>query len=169
MTSNLLLPFAHILVPAMPQKSFSSLHPYYLQACKHGRVQHLEHLLFYGADMDVRNSCGNTALHVCALNDQEACARVLMFRGADPTLLNYSNQTADQAATIAGNLHIADLILAHNPDDVGECLEIFIFSMLSIFTLSINAITTVFEKIVGYLSADVPREFSSLKVKKKVL
>ncbi|RUS82223.1 hypothetical protein EGW08_009999 [Elysia chlorotica] len=90
------------------------------QACKHGRVQHLEHLLFYGADMDVRNSCGNTPLHVCALNGQEACARVLMFRGADHTLLNYSNQTADQAATIAGNMQISDLILAHNPDDVGE-------------------------------------------------
>ncbi|GFO28392.1 Sh3 and multiple ankyrin repeat domains protein 3 [Plakobranchus ocellatus] len=94
------------------------------QACKHGRVQHLEHLLFYGADMDVRNSCGNTALHVCALNGQEACARVLMFRGADPTLLNYSNQTADQAATIAGNLAIAELIMSHNPDDVVPYREI---------------------------------------------
>ncbi|XP_012946399.1 SH3 and multiple ankyrin repeat domains protein 1 [Aplysia californica] len=94
------------------------------QACKDGRVQHLEHLLFYGAEMDVRNSCGNTPLHVCALNKQEACARVLLFRGAEPGLLNYSNQTADQAAVVAGNPGIADMILGHNPDDVVPYREI---------------------------------------------
>ncbi|XP_013070339.1 SH3 and multiple ankyrin repeat domains protein 2-like isoform X3 [Biomphalaria glabrata] len=94
------------------------------QACKHGRVQHLEHLLFYGADMDVRNSCGNTPLHICALNNQEACARVLLFRGADPALVNYSNQTADQVAAMAGNTTIADMIIAHNPEDVVPYREI---------------------------------------------
>ncbi|CAG5122612.1 unnamed protein product, partial [Candidula unifasciata] len=88
------------------------------QACKYGRVQHLEHLLFYGAEMDVRNSCGNTPLHVCALSNQEACARVLLFRGADPAVLNYNNQTADQAAAMAGNSHIAKMITSHNADDV---------------------------------------------------
>lgn len=90
------------------------------QACKYGRVQHLEHLLFYGAEMDVRNSCGNTPLHVCALSNQEACTRVLLFRGADPSVLNYNNQTADQAAAMAGNSNIAKMITSHNLDDVGE-------------------------------------------------
>ena len=33
-------------------------------------VQHLEHLLFYGADMNARNASGNTPLHVCAVNNQ---------------------------------------------------------------------------------------------------
>lgn len=33
-------------------------------------MQHLEHLLFYGADMDVQNASGNTALHVCALHNR---------------------------------------------------------------------------------------------------
>ncbi|CAL1532674.1 unnamed protein product, partial [Lymnaea stagnalis] len=94
------------------------------QACKNGRVQHLEHLLFYGAEMDVRNSCGNTPLHICALNSQEACARVLLFRGADPTLVNYSNQTADQVAALAGNTAIAEMINSHNPDDVVPYREI---------------------------------------------
>lgn len=83
-------------------------------------MQHLEHLLFYGAEMDVRNSCGNTPLHICALNNQETCARVLLFRGADPTLVNYSHQTADQVAAMAGNTAIAEMIQSHNPDDVGQ-------------------------------------------------
>ncbi|XP_053361506.1 SH3 and multiple ankyrin repeat domains protein 2-like [Clarias gariepinus] len=40
------------------------------QACRYGHVQHLEHLLFYGADMRVQNASGNTALHICALYKQ---------------------------------------------------------------------------------------------------
>lgn len=40
------------------------------QACRYGHVQHLEHLLFYGADMSCQNASGNTALHVCALYNQ---------------------------------------------------------------------------------------------------
>lgn len=66
------------------------------QACRHGLVQHLEHLLFYGADMDSRNASGNTPLHVCAVNNQEACARMLLFRGAQRGALNYANQTPYQ-------------------------------------------------------------------------
>lgn len=40
------------------------------QACKNGLVQHLEHLLFYGAEINARTASGNTALHVAALNNQ---------------------------------------------------------------------------------------------------
>ena len=40
------------------------------QACKNGLVQHLEHLLYYGAEIDARTATGNTALHVAALNNQ---------------------------------------------------------------------------------------------------
>lgn len=66
------------------------------QACRNGLVHHLEHLLAYGADMDSRNASGNTPLHVCAVNNQEACARMLLFRGANRGALNYSNQTPYQ-------------------------------------------------------------------------
>lgn len=66
------------------------------QACRHGLVHHLEHLLFYGADMDSRNASGNTSLHVCAVNNQDASARMLLFRGADRQALNYANQTPYQ-------------------------------------------------------------------------
>ncbi|NWR62012.1 SHAN1 protein, partial [Bucorvus abyssinicus] len=37
------------------------------QACQHGHSQHLEHLLFYGAEAAAQNASGNTALHICAL------------------------------------------------------------------------------------------------------
>lgn len=50
----------------------------------------------YGADMDSKNSTGNTPLHVCAVNNQEACARMLLFRGANRGALNYANQTPYQ-------------------------------------------------------------------------
>lgn len=40
------------------------------QACRFGHVQHLEHLLFYGANMGAQNASGNTALHICALYNQ---------------------------------------------------------------------------------------------------
>ncbi|XP_075727895.1 SH3 and multiple ankyrin repeat domains prosap isoform X4 [Rhipicephalus microplus] len=90
------------------------------QACKHGLVQHLEQLLFYGADMNARNASGNTPLHVCAVNDRESCARVLLFRGADPAALNFANQNPYQVAVIAGNLGLADVIKNHKPEDVDK-------------------------------------------------
>lgn len=37
------------------------------KACQNGNSQHLEHLLFYGADSSSTNASGNTALHICAL------------------------------------------------------------------------------------------------------
>lgn len=46
------------------------------QACRYGHVQHLEHLLFYGADMGAQNASGNTALHICALYNQVGATRV---------------------------------------------------------------------------------------------
>lgn len=49
--------------------------------------------------MDGRNASGNTPLHVCAVNNQEACARMLLFRGAQRGALNYANQTPYQVFT----------------------------------------------------------------------
>jgi ankyrin repeat protein len=92
------------------------------QACRNGLVQHLEQLLFYGADMNARNASGNTPLHVCAVNSQESCARLLLFRGCERDALNYANQTAYQVAVIAGNMELAEIIQSHRPEDAGESL-----------------------------------------------
>lgn len=88
------------------------------QACRLGLTQHLEQLLFYGADMNARNASGNTPLHVCAVNSQESCARLLLFRGCQRDALNYANQTPYQVAVIAGNLDLADVIQNHRPENV---------------------------------------------------
>ncbi|XP_063705079.1 SH3 and multiple ankyrin repeat domains protein 2 isoform X2 [Culicoides brevitarsis] len=88
------------------------------QACRNGMVHHLEHLLFYGADMDGQNASGNTPLHVCAVNNQEACARMLLFRGAQRDALNYANQTPYQVAVIAGNLELAEIIQNYKSEDI---------------------------------------------------
>lgn len=91
-----------------------------MQACKLGLLQHLEHLLFYGADMNSQNATGNTPLHVCAVNGQESCARTLLFRGANREALNYSNQTPGQVAVIAGNMELSLIIQNYRQDEVGK-------------------------------------------------
>ncbi|XP_069950590.1 protein shank isoform X2 [Cherax quadricarinatus] len=88
------------------------------QACRNKMVQHLEHLLFYGADMNAQNASGNTPLHVCAVNNLEDCARVLLFRGCNKNAINYANQTPYQVAVIAGNMELAEVIKNHSIDDV---------------------------------------------------
>ncbi|XP_042225629.1 protein shank-like isoform X5 [Homarus americanus] len=88
------------------------------QACRNKMVQHLEHLLFYGADMNAQNASGNTPLHVCAVNNLEDCARVLLFRGCNKNALNYANQTPYQVAVIAGNMELAEVIKNHSLEDV---------------------------------------------------
>ncbi|KAJ8388611.1 hypothetical protein AAFF_G00131760 [Aldrovandia affinis] len=104
----------HAQVGCVDENGWQEIH----QACRHGHVQHLEHLLFYGADMSAQNASGNTALHVCALYNQDSCARVLLFRGANKEIKNYNSQTAFQVAIIAGNFDLAEIIKIHKPSDV---------------------------------------------------
>ncbi|XP_075770996.1 SH3 and multiple ankyrin repeat domains protein 1 isoform X3 [Pelodiscus sinensis] len=88
------------------------------QACQHGHSQHLEHLLFYGAEPAAQNASGNTALHVCALYNKESCARILLYRGANKEIKNNSGQTPFQVAVIAGNFELGELIKNHRDADV---------------------------------------------------
>uniref|UniRef100_A0A8C5D3V5 SH3 and multiple ankyrin repeat domains protein 2-like n=1 Tax=Gouania willdenowi TaxID=441366 RepID=A0A8C5D3V5_GOUWI len=88
------------------------------QACRHGHVQHLEHLLFYGANTSAQNASGNTALHICALYNQDKCARVLLVRGADKEVKNYNSQSPFQVAIIAGNFELAEIIKNHKESDI---------------------------------------------------
>uniref|UniRef100_A0A671L5Y4 SH3 and multiple ankyrin repeat domains protein 3 n=1 Tax=Sinocyclocheilus anshuiensis TaxID=1608454 RepID=A0A671L5Y4_9TELE len=104
----------HAQVGCMDENGWQEIH----QACRHGHVQHLEHLLFYGADMSAQNASGNTALHVCALYNQDSCARVLLFRGANKEIKNYNSQTAFQVAIIAGNFDLAEIVKTHKASDV---------------------------------------------------
>ncbi|XP_068169527.1 SH3 and multiple ankyrin repeat domains protein 3 isoform X1 [Antennarius striatus] len=104
----------HAQVGCVDENGWQEIH----QACRYGHVQHLEHLLFYGADMSGQNASGNTALHVCALYNQDSCARVLLFRGANKEIKNYNSQTAFQVAIIAGNFDLAEIIKVHKASDI---------------------------------------------------
>ncbi|XP_038856329.1 SH3 and multiple ankyrin repeat domains protein 3-like [Salvelinus namaycush] len=104
----------HAQVGCVDENGWQEIH----QACRHGHVQHLEHLLFYGADMAAQNASGNTALHVCALYNQDSCTRVLLFRGVNKEIKNYNSQTAFQVAIIAGNFDLAEIIKIHKVSDV---------------------------------------------------
>uniref|UniRef100_A0A667YPU7 SH3 and multiple ankyrin repeat domains 1 n=1 Tax=Myripristis murdjan TaxID=586833 RepID=A0A667YPU7_9TELE len=73
------------------------------QACQNGFAQHLEHLLFYGADTTAQNASGNTALHICALYNKESCARVLLYRGANKEAKNKQGQTPFQVKCLGSS------------------------------------------------------------------
>ncbi|XP_030339144.1 SH3 and multiple ankyrin repeat domains protein 2 isoform X2 [Strigops habroptila] len=109
-----LLLHEHATVSCKDENGWQEIH----QACRYGHVQHLEHLLFYGADMCAQNASGNTALHICALYNQESCARVLLFRGADKEIKNYNSQSPFQVAIIAGNFELAEYIKNHREADI---------------------------------------------------
>ncbi|XP_071664892.1 SH3 and multiple ankyrin repeat domains protein 2 isoform X3 [Patagioenas fasciata] len=109
-----LLLHEHATVSCKDENGWQEIH----QACRYGHVQHLEHLLFYGADMCAQNASGNTALHICALYNQESCARVLLFRGANKEMKNYNSQSPFQVAIIAGNFELAEYIKNHREADI---------------------------------------------------
>nr|XP_008505674.1 PREDICTED: SH3 and multiple ankyrin repeat domains protein 1-like [Equus przewalskii] len=68
--------------------------------------------------MGAQNASGNTALHICALYNQDSCARVLLFRGGNKELKNYNSQTPFQVAIIAGNFELAEYIKNHKETDI---------------------------------------------------
>ncbi|XP_074853561.1 SH3 and multiple ankyrin repeat domains protein 2 [Carettochelys insculpta] len=109
-----LLLHEHATVSCKDENGWQEIH----QACRYGHVQHLEHLLFYGADMGAQNASGNTALHISALYSQDSCARVLLFRGANKELKNYNSQSPFQVAIIAGNFELAEYIKNHKETDI---------------------------------------------------
>ncbi|TRY75988.1 hypothetical protein DNTS_010894 [Danionella cerebrum] len=123
---------AHASVGCHDENGWHEIH----QACRYGHVQHLEHLLFYGADMHVENASGNTALHICALYKQEKCARVLLVRGASKDIKNYRGQTPFQVAIIAGNFELAELIKNHKETDIGAGTA----TSLLLFSLNFSAV-----------------------------
>uniref|UniRef100_A0A8D0B9C8 SH3 and multiple ankyrin repeat domains 2 n=1 Tax=Salvator merianae TaxID=96440 RepID=A0A8D0B9C8_SALMN len=108
-----LLLHEHATVGCKDENGWQEIH----QACRYGHVQHLEHFLFYGADMGAQNASGNTALHICALYNQDSCARVLLLRGANKELKNYNSQSPFQVAIIAGNFELAEYIKNHKETD----------------------------------------------------
>eukprot|EP00063_Salmo_salar_P037578 XP_014012413.1 PREDICTED: SH3 and multiple ankyrin repeat domains protein 1-like [Salmo salar] len=93
------------------------------KACQNGFAQHLEHLLFYGADTTSQNASGNTALHICALYNKESCVRVLLYRGANKEIKNKHGQTPFQVAVMSGHFELGEILKNHRDADVVPFLE----------------------------------------------
>ncbi|KAL7886945.1 hypothetical protein AOLI_G00046660 [Acnodon oligacanthus] len=93
------------------------------QACQNGFAQHLEHLLFYGADTTSQNASGNTALHISALYNKESCVRVLLYRGANKEIKNKHGQTPFQVAVMSGHFELGEIIKNHKDTDIVPFLE----------------------------------------------
>ncbi|XP_055006548.1 SH3 and multiple ankyrin repeat domains protein 1-like [Boleophthalmus pectinirostris] len=93
------------------------------KACQNGFAQHLEHLLFYGADTTSQNASGNTALHISALYNKESCVRVLLYRGANKDAKNKHGHTPFQLAVMSGHFELGELIKNHKDTDVVPFLE----------------------------------------------
>ena len=66
----------------------SLLGPCRPQACQRGHSQHLEHLLFYGAEPGAQNASGNTALHICALYNK-VCPALLLTPALCPFSVSF--------------------------------------------------------------------------------
>ncbi|KAM6951138.1 LOW QUALITY PROTEIN: SH3 and multiple ankyrin repeat domains protein 1-like [Aplochiton taeniatus] len=93
------------------------------KACQSGFSQHLEHLLFYGADTTSQNASGNTALHISALYNKENCVRVLLYRGANKEAKNKHGQTPFQVAVVSGHFELGEILKNHRDSDTVPFLE----------------------------------------------
>ena len=83
-----------------------------------GQVDIMELLIWYGANVNARNSGGNTPLHICCVHGQEAAAIVLLRRGVNREVLNNSNRSPCQVAIISGNKNVARRIDEHDENEV---------------------------------------------------
>ena len=62
------------------QESRTALH----MACEKGHAEVAEYLLAHEADMEARDSLGNTPLHVATQHQQTQLVQILLDSGADP-------------------------------------------------------------------------------------
>nr|CAH8876214.1 unnamed protein product [Trichobilharzia regenti] len=116
--------YEHSRIGVVDKDGLQEIH----QATRLNRVEQINLLLMYGADVNARckrpketvnsfNLCirpqsvdGDTPLHVAANYNQRAAVLRLLSWGADPTLVNADNMTPIQVAQSNGNTELAELI-----------------------------------------------------------
>ncbi|TNN20360.1 SH3 and multiple ankyrin repeat-containing protein isoform 3 [Schistosoma japonicum] len=117
--------YEHSKIGIIDKDGFQEIH----QATRLNRVEQINLLLMYGADVNARckrpkqliknnpnfsihpqSIEGDTPLHVAANFNQRAAVLRLLSWGADPTLVNAENMTPIQVAQNSGNLELAELI-----------------------------------------------------------
>uniref|UniRef100_A0A1I8HXG5 PDZ domain-containing protein n=1 Tax=Macrostomum lignano TaxID=282301 RepID=A0A1I8HXG5_9PLAT len=105
--------YDHSILGVCDDQGLQEIH----QACKFGRLQHLQCLINYGADLNATTKNGNTPLHICGFMNQTECAKLLLFRGAGRARPNLQDQTAYQVAVVACHEAVAEVIRDFNDDE----------------------------------------------------
>jgi hypothetical protein len=83
-----------------------------LDAAMYGRTPEVAELLQHELNINVTNSNGATALYLAALNGHVEIVRMLLARGADPSIRNDAGRSPRQAAESALHHEIASLLAA---------------------------------------------------------
>ena len=78
-----------------------------------GFVKHVQFLLDHGANVNLTNSSGQTALFAAAENGLVEVVRVLLGHGANVNLTDSSGQTALSAAARQGHVEVVRVFLGH--------------------------------------------------------
>ncbi len=87
-----------------------------LQAASEGDAALVEELLEQGANTNVQDTHGMTALMYAGVCGDTSMARSLLLKGADPNLQNEDGATALITAATVGNVAMVRLLLDHHAD-----------------------------------------------------
>jgi ankyrin repeat protein len=94
MNGSLLGLMYHTRDGKLDKKNSSSRAPSLVHAAEMGFVPIVQFLIDYGANVNLKDAGGFTALHWAAGFDQYDCARLLLESGARPDVLDAESQTA---------------------------------------------------------------------------
>ncbi len=92
------------------------MHNYLMQAVKNNNIELTTQLLKKGADPNIQNEYGNTALIWASCNDHIEMVRLLLEAGADPNIQNEYGKTALIWASCKGHIEIVRLLLEAGAD-----------------------------------------------------
>jgi uncharacterized protein len=84
-----------------------------LRAVESGQTARVQELLRQGANLQVRDREGNTALAIAAYYDRAEIAEALLARGADPNVRGLNGLTPLMRAAENGNVDVARVLLKY--------------------------------------------------------
>lgn len=87
-----------------------------LTAARSGDADRVAIALRHGADLEVRDPAGRSALLTAVTEDHVAVARLLLAMGASPDALDDQHDTPWLVTGVTGSVAMADLLLRFDPD-----------------------------------------------------
>ena len=89
----------------------------YFSACYFGSKMAFDLLLEYGAQVNLRNSCQATPLHVACEEGRVELAKLLLASGADLGLVDIHNNTCLYLAAGQEDVNLVRLLVDHGADE----------------------------------------------------